>query len=129
DFAPRRKERQENYPWALTNPGSTLLRGRENRPDSLLGSRKKARFLSAPGGTLPISNSNEVVMGYSVGIAAVAGAAVMLVCFMLDFHIVISLLASLGTMGVLAFKTESLSKRKQTDQRLLLPSDEPPVNN
>jgi hypothetical protein len=95
----------------------------------LLGSRKKARFLSPLGGIFTNTNSNEVVMGYSVGIAAVAGAGVMLVCFMLDFHIVISLLASLGTMGVLAFKTESLSKRKQTDQRLLLPSDEPPVNN
>jgi hypothetical protein len=67
-------------------------------------------------------------MGYSAGMAAVIGAAVMLVCFMLDFHIVISLALSLGTMGFLAFKPASLSNRKQKDQRLLLPNDDPPVN-
>jgi hypothetical protein len=51
---------------------------------------------------------------------------VMLVCYMIDLPLLISIPASLGAMVFFAFKGDSHSKRKQ-DQRLLLPSDEPPV--
>jgi hypothetical protein len=49
----------------------------------------------------------------------------MLVCFMLDLPLWISIPASLGVMGFMVFKGESFSKRRQ-DKRLLLPTEEPP---
>jgi hypothetical protein len=65
-------------------------------------------------------------MGYQVGLGAVIGAGVMLAGYMLDFPIIISLAASLGTMAFIAFKGgNDLSKRKK-DSQLLLPNDEPP---
>ncbi len=67
-------------------------------------------------------------MGYQVGLAAVIGAGVMLVGYLADFPLLISLAASLGTMAFLAFRSSNQSTRKK-DNRLLLPTEEPPTAN
>jgi hypothetical protein len=64
-------------------------------------------------------------MEKSAGFAAVIGLGVMLVCFMLDLPLWISIPASLGIMAFWLFRGQSFSNRRQ-DNRLFLPNDEPP---
>lgn len=64
-------------------------------------------------------------MEKSAGFAAVIGLGVMLVCFMLDLPLWISIPSSLGVMAFWLFKGQSFSNRRQ-DRRLLLPTEEPP---
>ena len=49
----------------------------------------------------------------------------MLVCFMLDLPLIISIPICLGVMGFCVLKVDNFSKRKQ-DNRLMLPPEEPP---
>jgi hypothetical protein len=65
-------------------------------------------------------------MEKSAGFAAVLGLGVMLVCFMLDLPLYISIPASLGVMAFWLFRGHSFSNRRQ-DNRLFLPNDEPPT--
>jgi hypothetical protein len=64
-------------------------------------------------------------MEKSAGFAAVIGLGVMLVCFMLDLPLWISIPASLGVMAFWLFRGHSFSNRRQ-DNRLFLPNEEPP---
>jgi len=64
-------------------------------------------------------------MGYSAGLSAIIGAIAMLVCFMLDLPLIISVPICLGVMGFCVLKVDNFSKRKQ-DNRLMLPPEEPP---
>jgi hypothetical protein len=64
-------------------------------------------------------------MGYSPGLSAIIGAAAMLVCFMLDFPLLLSVPICLGIAGFCILRVDNFSKRKQ-DQQLLLPPEEPP---
>jgi hypothetical protein len=64
-------------------------------------------------------------MEKSAGFAAVIGLGVMLVCFMLDLPLWISIPASLGIMAFWLFRGQSFSNRRP-DNRLLLPTEEPP---
>src|SRR2546423_8397916 len=84
----------------------------------------RARFYWFPGRTSSPGPS-EVIMGYSAGMSAIIGAVTMLVCFMLDLHLIISIPICLGIMGFCLLKVDNFSKRKQ-DQRLMLPPEEPP---
>jgi hypothetical protein len=67
-------------------------------------------------------------MEKSAGFAAVIGLGVMMVCFMLDLPLWISIPAFLGAMAFWLFKGENLSKRRP-DNRLMLPPEEPPIVN
>ncbi len=64
-------------------------------------------------------------MEKAAGFAAVIGLGVMLVCFMLDIPLMISIPASLCAMAFWLFRGQNFSKRRP-DNRLLLPTEEPP---
>jgi hypothetical protein len=64
-------------------------------------------------------------MSKSAGFAAIIGLGVMLVCFMLDIPLMISIPCFLGAMAFYLFKGQSYSNRRP-DNRLYLPTDEPP---